>query len=201
MNLALFQTSGLLMRTQVDRVLVLHRTWAGRLAWGLAIAALAMLLLDLAAVNAQAERHGIRVKYTSLSPEGGLEGRAFMLVSANGVSEPASAGSACKGQRPLVVFASLNRGPLRALRFRVPAQKPGRAAIGTDGCAGAEVEATLDDGSVLKGGQGYVELQSMPSAADPTFRGAFAQTTSRRDVPVTIEGNFVIPAPKVVIAP
>lgn len=163
----------------------------------LACAALTLLAFArLHTAEAQNERHGLRVRYTSITPAGGLEGRAFLPVSSQSVSERASANPACNGKRVLTIHATVNRGAMRALKLQMPTQKVGRVAMADSGCTLVDIEATLEDGSVLKGGQGYVEVQSLPSAADPTFRGTFAQTTSLRDSPITIEGNFVVPAAK-----
>ena len=205
MNLEPYPASALLMRSLLKHAKLVLKARENRLSTYLTLTArilLTILLIGgLSAAHAQAERHGIRVRYTSIAPAGGLEGRAFLPVSSQGVSEQASSDPACKAQRMLTIHASLTRGPLRALKLRMPAAKIGRAALLESACAAVQSEVTLEDGSTLKGGQGYVELQSLPSAADPTFRGSFAQTTVLRDVPVTIEGNFVVPTAKVSTAP
>lgn len=146
--------------------------------------------------RSQTERHGVRAHYTSIAPAGGLEGRAFLPVSTQGVDVAPSPSGACAATPRLSIRASLARGPLRALKFAVPARKAGRVLLSTTDCAGAAIEATLEDGAVLVGERGYIEIQSEPSAGDPTFRGNFALTTQLRGAPLTLEGTFVVPATK-----
>jgi len=153
-----------------------------------------VLVCILSPVRAQSERHGVRVHYTSLGSAGGLEGRAFLPVSTQGVAENAPT-SACPGVRRLNIQAALTRGPLRGLRLDVPSTKNGRVLLSA-ACDGAAIEAKLEDGSLLNGGRGYIEVQSEPSAADGTFRGTFALTTDLRGVPLTLEGSFVVPRAK-----
>lgn len=159
-----------------------------------------LLLCVLGPAAAQAERHGVRVHYTSIASAGGLEGRAFLPVSGEGIRVETATDPACS-VRYVTIRAAVARGPLRAVLLRIPTGKTGRVPLAATGCPTAIVEATLEDGSELKGGRGYVELQSQPSPTDPTFRGTFAQTSERQGTPVTLEGNFAVPAGKVAPIP
>ncbi len=150
----------------------------------------------LGAERAWAARHGVRVHYTSIAPQGGLEGNAFLPVAPSAVRIEPHPEVACRAFSRITLTAQLPRGPLR--RLLVAASVPrtgGKSSLADGGCGQAVVETTLEDNTVLRGGQGFVEITHMPSASQPTIEGRFSQTATREGVPVTLDGTFSVAGP------
>jgi hypothetical protein len=91
--------------------------------------------------------------------------------------------------------ARLTRGAVRAVTLwaALPAAR-GLAELEGQGCTRAGIETELEDGSVLRGGQGHVQVDSA-EGADGSIRGKFSQTVLRNGVPVTVDGTFVLERP------
>jgi hypothetical protein len=151
----------------------------------------------LGAERAWAARHGVRVHYTSIAPQGGLEGNAFLPVAPSAVRIEPHPDVACRAFSRITLTAQLPRGPLR--RVILVASVPpagGKSSLAEKGCGQAVIETTLEDNTLLRGGQGVVEITHMPSASQPTIEGRFSQTTPRDGVPVTLDGTFSVASPQ-----
>ena len=156
-----------------------------------------LLCSSSASLEAQRERSGVRVRYTSIASNGGLEGRAFLPWSRNGVVTVPSERPECTGYRRITMDAALSRGQVRKVHIAASVSTGSRKGpLSGTGCAHSVIEIAMQDGTRITGGQGFVEFTRLPTTADPTYRGRFAQTAIRNGAPITVEGTFVAPVTK-----
>lgn len=170
---------------------------------------IALALLAFAAMGAHSEaqpptadgaatsssRQGLRIRFTSIDGQSGLDGNAFLLFSSRRISLDAAPLSPCRNLRVVRAEARGSRGLVRKVELTLHLRAEGELPIRADGCPRAELRAELEDGTVLTNGEGTVTVQTSNLVAGNAISGTYSWTATRAGAPFPMRGefNFTLP--------
>lgn len=163
------------------------------LALGLAGCLLASIFLPLTLSSAQSARAGLRLQFAALSSSGGMRGEAFLPISGRHIEAKKEAGSAPCASGPELRFEA--KHPSAYVRS-VSVSLRGEASsytIGASNCPSAVVEATLEDGTILRGGKGKLSVDRSTAGE---LSGELEWTPVHESEPLPFRGNFAFKLPR-----
>lgn len=140
-------------------------------------------------------RQGLRIRFTSIDGQAGLDGNAFLLFSSRRISLDAAPLSPCRNLRVVRAEARGSRGLVRKVELTLHLRSAGELPIGGDGCPRAELRAELEDGTALTGGEGTVTVQTSNLAAGSAVSGTYSWTATRAGAPFPMRGEFNLTLP------
>lgn len=158
------------------------------------VLAAALPLLTLAAgsvLTAQPMRPGVTTSFVQIGgATGGVDGRAYLPAVPSGVTM----GTGPCG-RQVTMNARSRTGAVREMRVVVETSGPGNIDLASSSCPRATIEATFEDGSVVTGATGSVDVQSLDEAGEPVLTARFAWSPQRNGQPMPFRGMLVVPRP------
>lgn len=161
---------------------------------GLALTLAALLSAPfLSSSSAQSARAGLHLQFATLSSTGGLRGEAFLPISGRHIESRSRPEAPPCASGPELSFES--RHPSAYVRsVRVSLRGDGSSfTIGASSCPTAILEATLEDGTVLKAGKGSVKIdRSKPGE----ISGELEWTPIHEKEPLPFRGNFAFKLPR-----
>lgn len=150
----------------------------------------AVLVLAGTALAQTTGRPGITLSFATLGPSGGVDGRAYVPSMPSQVTvEPGDCGSR------VTMTARARTGPVREVVFVLDAAGPQTVPIAAAGCPRASLTATMDDGTVLRDGEGRVELRELGDGGANRAAGTLLWTPRRGDAPWPMRGLVTVPHP------
>ena len=158
---------------------------------------LLLVLASLVALSsvglAQSSRAGMRLQFVTLHSAGGLQGEAFLPISARGIEtrERAAQGPCATG--PELVFEGKHPSAyVRSVRISLRGEGS-RHTIAGESCPAATITATLGDGTAVAGGGGVVQVDARNGSE---LSGSFDWTPNVSGEPFPLKGQFTVKLPE-----
>ncbi|MCB9661738.1 MAG: hypothetical protein R3B40_12265 [Polyangiales bacterium] len=142
----------------------------------------------------RAPRPGVRVRFASLDGQSGMQGNAFLLFSSRRISLDSPA-SPCGGSHVVRAEARGSSGLIRKIELTLHLGRSGQLAVQQGGCPRAELRAELEDGTILTGGEGTVDVQRAELQSGGQVMGTYSWTATRAGAPFPTRGEFSFTLP------